>query len=97
MRWCRWEGQDLILRVQIQPRASRDEPAGVIADRLKIRITAPPVEGRANTHLIAFLAKQFGVTKSAVTLLRGEKGRTKLVRICAPSKIPVGLSIPNSD
>lgn len=93
MPWCRWQNQDLILQAQIQPRASRDEFGQVIGDRLKIRITASPVDGRANAQLISFLAKQFGVTKSAVTLLQGEKGKTKVIRVRSPTKIPPGISI----
>ncbi|TDJ65509.1 MAG: YggU family protein [Proteobacteria bacterium] len=93
MPWCRWQDQDLILQAQIQPRASRDEFADIVGDRLKIRITASPVDGRANTHLIAFLAKQFGVAKSAVTLLQGERGKTKVIRVRSPRKIPSALTI----
>jgi uncharacterized protein (TIGR00251 family) len=65
----RWQNGDLLLFCHLQPQASRDEFAGTIAgsadihvERLKIRITAPPVDGRANIQLIAFLAKQFGTT-----------------------------------
>ena len=93
MPWCRWQGQDLIFQAQIQPRASGDEFADILGDHLKIRITAPPVDGRANAHLITFLAKQFGVAKSAVTLLQGEKGKTKVIRIRAPTKVPDGLNL----
>jgi hypothetical protein len=91
--WCRWQDRDLILQAQIQPRASRDEFADIVGDRLKIRITASPVDGRANAHLIAFLAKQFGVAKSAVTLLQGERGKTKVIQVRSPKKIPSGLTI----
>ncbi len=93
MPWCRWQDQDLILQAQIQPRASCDEFADIVGDRLKIRITASPVDGRANAHLIAFLAKQFGVAKSAVTLLQGERGKTKVIRVRSPKKIPSALTI----
>ncbi len=97
MPWCRWQDQDLILQAQIQPRASRDEFADIVGDRLKIRITASPVDGRANAHLITFLAKQFGVAKSAVTLLHGERGKTKVIRVRSPTKIPSGLDIARPD
>ncbi len=93
MPWCRWQDQDLILQAQIQPRASRDEFADIVGDRLKIRITASPVDGRANAHLITFLAKQFGVAKSAVTLLQGERGKIKVIRVRSPKKIPPALTI----
>jgi len=91
MGWFRWDGPDLILRVQIQPRASHNAVAEVIGDHLKIRLTAPPVEGRANTDLISLLAKLFDVPKSQVTLLRGESSRRKLLRIHTPKKLPENL------
>lgn len=64
MSWFRWDGEDLILACHLQPKASRDEFAGLHGDRLKIRLTAPPIEGRANAHLMAFLADAFGVAKT---------------------------------
>jgi len=86
-----WQGEDLVLRVRVQPKASRDEICGLQGEALKVRITAPPVDGKANTHLIKFLAKQFGVARSAVTLLSGETGRDKRLRIHAPARLPEGL------
>ncbi len=56
MSYYRWDGEDLILDCHLQPKASSDEFAGLHGDRLKIRLTAPPVEGKANAHLMAFLA-----------------------------------------
>jgi uncharacterized protein (TIGR00251 family) len=76
-----WNGQDLLLWVRVQPRASKDEIAGVQGSHIKIRITAPPVEGKANSHLIRFLAKSFGVAKSNIQLLNGESSREKRLRI----------------
>ena len=93
MPWFRWDGEDLVLQVRIQPRASRDALAGVVGNYLKVRITAPPLEGRANAQLIAFVAKQFGTAKGQVRLLQGEKARTKVVRVEAPTRIPPGLAI----
>ena len=68
MGWWRRDGSDLILQIRVQPRASSDALAGVMDDCLKVRLTAPPVEGKANEHLIAYLAKTFGVPKSQVIL-----------------------------
>ncbi|HHH47136.1 MAG TPA: YggU family protein [Thiotrichales bacterium] len=90
----RWDGEDLILDVHVQPRARRDEIVGRHGDRLKIRITAPPVEGRANRHLCAFLAEACGVARSDVRLLSGEGGREKRVRIHAPRILPRGIPAP---
>ncbi|MBI3773009.1 MAG: YggU family protein [Gammaproteobacteria bacterium] len=87
----RWQGPDLILELRVQPRASRDEISGLHGERLKVRITAPPVDGAANSHLLAFLAKVFGVAKSQVTLLAGESGREKRVRIEQPRQLPPGI------
>lgn len=88
MGWYRWDGEDLILYCHLQPKASRDEFAGVHGERLKIRLTAPPVEGKANAQLLAFLGKAFGVAKSQVSLESGELNRQKRVRIRAPQRLP---------
>jgi hypothetical protein len=90
---ARWQGQDLILRVQAQPRASRNEFAGLHGNAVKIRLTAPPVEGQANAALCAFLAEAFGVAKSQVELLRGDSSRQKQVKITAPARLPEALKI----
>lgn len=86
--WYQWQGEDLLLNVRLQPRASRDEIVGPHGDALKIRITAPPVEGQANAHLIRFLADSFGVTRSAVTLLSGDAARSKRLRVHKPLRLP---------
>ncbi|MDQ1362343.1 MAG: uncharacterized protein QG652_203 [Pseudomonadota bacterium] len=84
----RWENDDLLISIRVQPRASKDELAEVLGDSLKVRITAPPVDGAANKHLIAFLAKIFKVSKSQVTLISGETGRDKRLRVQAPRQWP---------
>ena len=91
MGWLRRDGPDLVLQLQIQPRASSDAIAGVLGDRLKIRLTAPPVEGKANEHLIAWLARLFGVPRSQVILERGAGSKLKQVRIRSPKKLPEKL------
>jgi hypothetical protein len=92
-RWYRWDGADLVLDLLVQPRASRDGFAEVIGERLKVRLTSPPVEGAANAHLVEWLARQFGVPKSAVTLEAGAGSRRKRVRVHAPKTLPEGLSV----
>jgi uncharacterized protein len=67
--------------VRVQPRASRDEIAGVLDGALKIRICAPAVENRANEALVALLADLLKTPKSAVRILSGEHGRNKRVEI----------------
>ncbi|TNF34133.1 MAG: YggU family protein [Gammaproteobacteria bacterium] len=92
---ARWDGDCLLLDCRIQPRASRDEFAGLLDGAIKIRITAPPVDGEANQQLLRFLAKAFGVPQKRVQLLRGEQGRSKTVRIEQPQQLPPGLGIPD--
>jgi uncharacterized protein (TIGR00251 family) len=88
----RWEGEDLILAVHIQPRSSESKIVGVHNQRLKIKIMAPPVDGRANAEIYQFLSKLFGVTKSQIVLLNGERGRDKRFRILAPKDLPEEIS-----
>ena len=71
----------LTLNLQATPNAPRSEIIGWMGDRLKLKIKAPAVEGKANAELLRFLAKVFGVRPNAVTLLRGETARLKVVRI----------------
>lgn len=82
------EGEDLILKLYIQPKASRDSIVGLHGEELKIAITAPPVDGKANAHLTKFLAKQFKVAKGLIEIEKGELGRHKQVRIYSPQVIP---------
>lgn len=89
--WYQWEGDTLILRLRIQPKASRDGFAELMDGQRKLRITAPPVDGKANSHLIAYLAKRFGVAKGAVEIIGGETGRQKRIRIRAPQKLAEGI------
>jgi uncharacterized protein (TIGR00251 family) len=76
----RWDGDDLVLDLRVQPRAASDG-LDVLGERLKLRITAPPVDGRANRHIIRYLARILGVAKSAVAIEAGENGRDKRVRV----------------
>ena len=70
-----------VLHVRVQPRASRDAITGWRDDVLGVRVTAPPAEGAANAAVTALLARALAVARSAVTVLRGARGRDKLVRI----------------
>jgi uncharacterized protein (TIGR00251 family) len=89
--WWRADGPDLVLTLRVQPRASRDE-LRVEAGRLRVRITAPPVDGAANAHLLRYLAAEFGVAPSRAALVRGTTGREKVVRIAAPRTVPGALA-----
>ncbi len=92
----RWEGANLILQVRVRPRAGRDQWAGPVEGWFQVRIAAPPVDGEANARLREFLATLFGVAKSQVTLLAGETGRDKRLRIAAPQRLPPGIGPPGA-
>ncbi len=77
----RRDGSDLVIEVRVQPRASRSEFAGAFGERLRIRLQAPPVDGKANAALIEFLADAFDVPRARVEIERGLTGRDKRVRI----------------
>lgn len=69
-------------QVRVQPRSSRNEIVGEQQGALKVKLTAPPLEGEANRALIAFLAEVLGVAKKDISLLKGQSSRTKLVEVC---------------
>ena len=73
--------QGVVLKVLVQPRASRDEVVGSHGDRLKIRITAAPVTGAANKHLLKFLAKKLRVSKSQMSIASGATSKGKSIAI----------------
>ena len=74
-------GGGVTFAVQVVPRASKNEIAGIHGDALKIRLTAPPVEGKANEALIAFLAQRLGVRKGQVEIVAGATSRRKMIRV----------------
>ncbi|HGS4673115.1 MULTISPECIES: DUF167 family protein YggU [Vibrio] len=86
------EGDDLLLRLYIQPKASRDSIVGLHGEELKVAITAPPIDGKANAHLSKYLAKRCKVAKGSVVIEKGELGRHKQVRILQPSQIPAEIA-----
>jgi uncharacterized protein (TIGR00251 family) len=67
--------------VRVQPRAKRTEVVGERAGAIVIRLTAPPVDGKANAALCAFVAERAGVPRSAVSIVRGQTSRDKVVRV----------------
>ena len=71
----------VIFRVRVQPRAGRDGLAGEYGGAIKLRISAPPVDGRANEACRRLIAKLAGVPASAVEIIAGESSRDKVIRI----------------
>ena len=83
----------VLLRLRIQPRASRSEIVGVQGDALKIRLSAPPVDGAANEALVRFLAELLEVPQSRVIIRSGLSSRNKTVLIGAPVPATLGLKL----
>ena len=75
----RQTSRGITLSCRVQPRTSRNAIAGVMGDSLKIALTAPPVDGKANAELCRFLADKAGLPKSSVSILSGETSRTKVI------------------
>ena len=73
--------KEIILKVYLQPKASKNEIVGSYRDGIKVKITAPPVEGKANEALIRFLAKELGVSPSCIEITRGHHSREKTLKI----------------
>ena len=70
-----------VFSVKVHPRAKRDAITGEIADALKLALTAPPVQGRANEACIEFLAKLLNVPRSSISIAAGQNSRNKVIRV----------------
>lgn len=81
MWWVQETPEGVIFKITIQPRASRNEIVGLQGDALKVKLTAPPVEGAANRLCVAFLAKSLKVRKSDVEIIQGKRSRAKKVLV----------------
>ncbi len=84
--WCHKSADGWLLSIHIQPGAKRSEVVGVHGEALKIRIAAPPLEGRANAALEAFIADALGIAKSKVSVVKGLQSRQKTVAV--PAAVP---------
>lgn len=73
--------QGLLLRVYVQPRASYNKIVGIHGEALKIKLTAPPVDGAANAMCLKYLAKFFKLPKSSIDIVAGKTGRNKRILI----------------
>ena len=76
--------------IRVQPRAKRNAIVGVIGDALKIALTAPPVEGKANEACVAFLAELLDVPRSSITIAAGETSRNKVIRVSGVTAADMG-------
>ena len=82
--WLRAGSGRLTLTLHIQPGAKKTEVAGQYGDALKIRLAAPPVDGKANAALLSFVAERLGLAKSAITLKSGQTSRRKVLEVVDP-------------
>ncbi|MDJ0806235.1 MAG: DUF167 family protein [Gammaproteobacteria bacterium] len=90
MTWYSWEGNDLILRLRIQPNTSRDAFIAPYAeDFYKVAVSSPPVDGKANKKLIKFLSKKFGLPHSRISIESGKSSRSKSLRLKSPTQLPI--------
>jgi uncharacterized protein (TIGR00251 family) len=84
--------------VHVLPRASREGVAGLFGNAVRVRLTAPPLENRANEALVRFLSATLGVPRSLVTIVSGRRGRKKVVRVAGISRkelfLRLGLQQP---
>jgi len=76
----------LVVDIQVIPRASRAAVGPAVGDRLRVAVTAPPVDGAANAAVIDAVAEAFGVKRAAVTILRGLIGKRKTVRVAGATR-----------
>jgi len=75
------EESEVTIEVQVQPKSSRDEIFGLQNGRFKVKVTAPPEDGKANERLIELIAIALGVSKSRIKIVRGETSRIKILKI----------------
>lgn len=89
--WYRRNGEVITLTLHVQPGAKRTDVAGLHGEALKIRLAAPPIEGRANEALLKFIAESFGVPVRQVELKQGGQSRHKVVAVTGSKVEPESL------
>ena len=90
-QWYRKTPDGWLLTLHIQPGAKKSEVVGLHGDALKVRVASPPVDGKANEALVAFIADQLGLPKRAVQLVKGDTSRAKTVLVTASEIDPARL------
>lgn len=93
MSFARDEAGSAVLEILVQPRSSRTRAVGEHDGRLKVQLAAPPVDGEANAALVEFLARALGVRKADVTIVRGDTGRRKTVRVAGVTAARVAAAL----
>jgi uncharacterized protein (TIGR00251 family) len=84
--------KDIVLKVYLQPKSSKNEIIGPYRDGIKVKVTTPPSEGKANEALIRLLAKELGIPVSNIEILKGHHSREKTLKIAGSSDSPLQKS-----
>lgn len=87
----------VLLRVRVQPKASRNEVRFESDGQIRVSLTAPPHDGKANKALRSFMAKTLGVPQSAIRLVHGAKSREKTLEVKGASADSIRVRLSNSD
>ena len=96
--WIRVRGDRVRLAILVVPKARRDQVVGVHDGRLKIQLTAAPIEGKANAALIRFLARELGLRLADIRLASGSRGRRKNIDLaCSKGEVEVWFAGSNPD
>ena len=90
--FCHWENDTLVLNILGRPRAKKTRIGKVIGKQLEIHVAENPVRGRATAHLVTFLAAEFQVPESAITVVFGVYNVNKQLRIVAPKRLPAVIA-----
>lgn len=88
MSFYQWQDNDLLLKLHAQTRAKENSITGIHGDMLKLKITAPPVDNKANKEITAYLANEFSVNKADIKLISGQQHRDKKFLIKSPKELP---------
>lgn len=78
---CRQDGSGVRLKVHLTPKASKEGVGGLYGDALKVRVKAPPVEGKANEAMVKLMARTLGVSRKSIELVSGQRSRIKIIRV----------------
>jgi uncharacterized protein YggU (UPF0235/DUF167 family) len=90
--FCQWDGDTLVLNILGRPRAKKTRIGKVVGKQLEIHVAENPVRGKATAHLVTFLAGEFDVPESAITVVFGVYNVNKQVRITAPRHVPAVIA-----
>ena len=97
MQWYSWNKDKLFLQIHLQPGAKKDEYGNLFNNRLRIKLKAPAVAGKANKYLIRLLSREFNTAMTRIKIMRGHTSREKTVQIQSPKILPVWfISLSNN-